>query len=303
MNLNISWSQPTPAPSCGYKILYRRKSEATYTELDTSGTTSRVTVAAPASYEGIVESFCCNENVSTGTPFGINAYSSISGSTTITVGRNPQINITSSYGNPYSTIIVGRYTVSTSGSPVNYNFSITYPANTTSYSSIQSSVTLSGSQSIIAFQINTISPIFNKGGQIQQYDSVNTPPYFKYYWIGNTSGTTWNGAPISLPSFTLDLFEVTELATDNTTILAGNLHTSYILQTSGSTYSTVTFEVFDATNAVIGTVVASTTTLGLIEVVIPLLKVNSPLTSATQFTMKVYWPSGVLVDSLAFYLP
>jgi len=74
MNLQYKWAGPNPIPSCGFKILYRTKSAANYTELDTSGSTSGNTIAIPITmfgcYEGIVQANCCNSNVSVGIPYG-----------------------------------------------------------------------------------------------------------------------------------------------------------------------------------------------------------------------------------------
>lgn len=73
MNLSITWVPPVPAPTCGYRALYRAKGAAAYTEISTSGTTATVVLTAPACYEGLVKSDYCSGTAS-GVPFGINSY-------------------------------------------------------------------------------------------------------------------------------------------------------------------------------------------------------------------------------------
>lgn len=296
MNLNLAWSAPTPIPSCGYKALYRRKGDPSYTEADTSGTTATILIAAPASYEGSIISNCCSDE-SSGTPYGVNAYSALIVTPAIDLNHVLTVTVTSLYANPYDTIVFGSFTVNA----VPVSFSVTYPANSTTHT-----FTIAGSYTgAIAGLSADCSSIFDNGGQLQRFDFVNTPPYFHFYWSGNISGTTWNGAPSDLPSFTLDAFTATEISPDGTTVLAGTLDMSYILHTFYPTiYTTVTIEVFDPLNvAPIGSIVVGTSPLGLRSTAISLAKGTSPLTSATAFIMKTFLPNLTLLDTKTFYLP
>lgn len=312
MNLNISWPAPSPLPTCGYKAQYRRKGDPSYTEIDTSGTTIAVTVSAPASYEGLIISDCCNDSVSSGTPFGVNGFSAISVGVQVQVDFGMPgfpnwylVTISSTYANSYDTIVSGNFHSNVSGTTV-VPFSLTYPAGvTTSSQFVVSGPQPSSGTTISNINVYAVSPIFNNGGQLQQFDTVNTPPYFEFYWSGNISGTTWNGAPSGLPSFSLDTFVVTETNPDATVILAGNLNISYILHELYPTiYTSFTVEIFDPLDvAAIGTVILGVSPLGLRSTTIALVKGSSPLTTATAFIMKTILPDLTVLDTKTFYLP
>ena len=302
MNLDIAWSTPAPSPTCGYKALYRRRADPTYTEVDTSGTTLVIPVSSPASYEGKVVCDCCSESVSAGVAFGVNAYSLVSASAVLSNGQL-SLTVSSAYGNPYDTLVTGSITVMVNSSPVAVPYTVTYPRGKTS------NVFPLGAQAgttVSATTITALAPVFANNGQLQELDPIRTPPYFKFYYAGQISGNTWGGSPASLPSFTLDQFNVTETSVDGTTVLAGQLLFSYILgAVFPNSFTNFTIEVFDpaAPSVPIGSVILSKTPLGLRSESILLNKSASPLTSATQFTMKVYWPDNTLFDTKQFYLP
>lgn len=307
MNLNLLWSVPTPNPNCGFKALYRRKSDPSYTELDISGSTisgSTISITTPANYEGDIVSNCCSDNLSLGSPFGVNAYVLLNSSALLqsTLG----LVLSSIYSNSYDTLVNGNVVVILNDeSHFNVPFSVTYGAgNKTQTYSLG---VVSQSQSILSTNITTISPIFNGGGQLQQLDIVNTPPYFSFYSASEISGSSWAGAPTQLPSFTLDGFNVTELDVDGVTVLSGNLIMSYILSqvydnTSGST--DVLIEIIDQSNqVVIGSTFSNTSPVGLRNVTISLTKSVTTLDSSSQFKMRTFWPNGILIDTKVFYFP
>lgn len=304
MNLNLVWSAPTPNPSCGFKAQYRRKGDPAYTELDISGSTvsgSTIAVVAPANYEGMIISNCC-ETVSAGQPFGVNAYVPLYAVASYSSGlQKIIITLTSAYSIGYDVLIQGSVTIN--GIPT--AFSGTYSAGSTS--SIIEVQSGSPSNVLTNTVLTVVAPVFNNGGQLQQLDSINTPSYFKLYWSGNISGATWTGAPTQLPSFTLDAFNVTETSSPSGEILAGNLLMSYVLgevfdNTSG--FTSVSIEVFDPVGTVlIGSTIVNVTPLGLRNISISLAKSTSLLTTATAFTMKVLWPNDTVIDTKTFYLP
>lgn len=299
MNLNIGWTPPSPIPTCGYKALYRRNGDPAYTQIETSGTSLVIPVTAPVSYEGTVISDCCESAASSGIAFGINAYSTFTVSAVVSNLGVCTVTIASTYPNPYATVITGSFVLN---GTTTVNFSITYAAGYTTQSTI-----IAGTYVQLAtasnYNVSSVAPVFNNGGQLQQFDSVNTPEYFGFYWSGNISGTTWDGSPVSLPSFSQNAFNVTEIATDGTTVLAGNFLFSYILdRIYANSFNTVTFEVFDGAT-MIGTTTSFKMPLGLRQESIALTKGSNPLGTSTAFTMKAYWPDGTLIDTRTFYLP
>lgn len=305
MDLNLVWPLPSPNPGCGFKVLYRRKSDSAYTELDISGSTvsgSTIPISAPADYEGKVISNCCGENVSPGAPFGVNAYVLLSTSA-VYEGSNVMMTLSSPYSSGYDTLVNGTVTiVLNNASHQDIPFSVTYSAGNTT-----ETFNLGSHQGVAVFAsvITAIAPVFNNGGQLQQTDSVNTPPYFMFYYAGQD--LTWHGSPTELPSFTLDAFNPTEIAADGVTVLAGSMLMSYILGSvidSTSGFTSISIEVFDPMAAApIGTTIVNTSPVGLRNIAINLTKASSPLSNATQFTMKAFWPDTTLIDQKAFYLP
>jgi hypothetical protein len=307
MNLTINWANPTPAPSCNFKLEYRKNAAANYIETDVSGTTAIIPITVPASYEGSVTSNCCDSNLATPTPFGVNGYSPITVEIENVIGpgniNKYEATVTSSYGNPYEVYLSGIFDSTTSGVTTSVPYTIQYPADSTSLVEYLAG-NPSGTTVVSNVELVTIAPVFDNGGQLQQLDAFTTPDYFQYYWSADTSGTTWNGAPISLPSFLIKNFIVTELDVDGTTVLAGNLFISYILSEYFATsFTSITFEVYDATDQVVGSLIVSTGPLGLRNEIIPLTKVTSPLDDTTEFTLKVLWPTTAEVDSKTFYFP
>lgn len=301
MNLDISWSVPSPAPTCGFKAQYRRKTDPTYTEVDTTGTTLALSVEAPASYEGKVFCDCCSESISNGVSFGINAYSLLSASAVVN-NQTLTLTLSSDYSNPYDTLVEGNITVVVQNNPQVVPFSVTYNKDNTTQ---DFNLGASQGQSVDSTEITVIGPIFNGGGQLQQVDPLSTPPYFKFYYSGEISGNTWNGSVASLPSFTLDQFNVTELAVDGITPLAGQLMFSYILGTVfPNAWDSFSIEVYDPSSSVlVGSTILSKLPLGLRSEVINLTKDVSPLDNTTEFVMKVLWPDNTIFDVKTFYLP
>ncbi len=302
MNLDITWSAPSPVPGCGYRALYRRKSDPSYTEIDTSGNTLSVSVEAPASYEGKLVSDCCSESTSPGAAFGVNAYDTI----VADVAYDPDtqgalLTLTTTYASVYDTIVNGIVDIDYGIGPVTTPFEVTYPAGSTTYTTVLMQAIPSAVFTDLT--IGGVSPIFGNGGELQQYDAVNTPPYYKLYWEGNVSGTTWAGSPSELPSFTLDAFTPTEYDVDEN-VLAGVLNMSYIIgEQYSNDFNTLTMEVYDATSVLIGTTTLTKAPNGLRQASIALEKASSELSTSTEFTMKVLWPDLTLIDTKVFYLP
>jgi hypothetical protein len=292
MNLDITWTEPTPVPTCGYRLLFRRNSDPSYTEIDTSGTSSTIPVER-ASYEGKIISDCCSESISTGTPFGVNGYALLDINLEIS-GTALILTLTSPYVSPYDTIISINYTVDS----VPMTFEFTLPSNTDYYYHI---IAGSYSGAVVLLEV-TATPIFDNGGLLQQLDPVSTPVYAQFYW-GDQSVIAWNGAPISLPSFTLTRFVVTEVDVDLTTVLAGRLDISYILSEYFMTsFTSLEFEVYDDTT-LIGSTIVSTGPLGARTASINLVKGANSLSTSTVFIMQAVWPDTSIIDTKTFYLP
>ena len=305
MNLALNWNGPTPTPTNGFKILYRTKSTASYTEFDTSGSTSGNTVAIPVttftSYEGTIQGNCGNGSLSEGVPWGTNAYLPLTVSITQTNNKY-NVSVTSRYGNPYSILLSGSFTDSNHVGSILFN-NVIYPSGSTSAVIPTGIVSYSGTISNLV--ISAVNPLFDNGGQIQQLDTLLTPSYFQPYWSGNTSGATWSGAPFDLPSFTIDGFDITEVDVNGNTT-AGTILVSYILDHLAITqFTQYTYDVYDPGNNLLGSLITLTTPLGLRQDAIQIVRVNAgyPLKSTTQFTIKMYYPNGTLIDSKQFYLP
>jgi len=313
MNLAINFDNPTPAPDCGYKAWYRRKGDTSYSTATTSGSTSGetsigITVSAPACYEGYVKSDCCNNNLSLAAPYGVNAYSPVDVAVEVaTVSEELvfQATITSTYANPYDVLIGGTFNDTSISGTTTIAYTATYPAG-----SITATVTLVGtpvtSEDVIsAVTITAIAPVFDNGGTLQQYDAVYTPSYFQFY-DGSTSGVTWDGAPTTLPSFTLDDFNITAIDL-NGNATAGRLLCSWIQHSlygdAESPYNYITLQVKDADNVIIGSLLTTPLILGLINISIPLVKANRALVPSTPFTMVARWADNTIIASKVFYLP
>lgn len=309
MNLHISWTNPTPLPSCGFDAYYRRKGDNEYSTLATSGTTSGSTVhiSAPASYEGYVKSDCCSGVVSPAAPFGVNAYSGVHIAISFTTNPLPSYiaTITSTYANPYDTLITGTFVSTNTSGATTIGYTATYPADSVIVTVVLGNSPASSSETISSPVITSISPVFNNGGSLQQFDSVDTPPYFMFY-DSSTSGVTWNGSPTTLPSFTLDAFNVTSQDT-NLNILAGDLLISWIQESlylaAVSPYDYITFQVKDADNVIIGSLLTTPGTLGLVNAIIPLTKAARALIPTTPLIMVTRWGNTSLISSKSFYLP
>lgn len=309
MHLNITWNNPVPLPSCGFDAYYRRKGDSEYSTLATSGTTSGSTVpiSAPASYEGYVKSDCCSGVVSPPAPFGVNAYSGLHVAISFTTNPIPSYiaTITSSYPNPYNTLITGTFISTNTSGSTTVAYSATYPAGSITATVVLGNSPASSSETITNPLIVSIAPVFDNGGSIQQFDAVDTPPYFMFY-DGSTSGVTWNGSPTTLPSFTLDAFNVTS-QDSNLNILSGDLLVSWIQESlymsAVSPYDFITFQVKDADNVIIGSLLTTPNALGLVNAVIPLTKAARALIPTTPLIMITRWGNTSLISSKSFYLP
>jgi len=111
MRIYLQWLNPAPFPTCGFKVLYRRKGDSAYSSVDTSGTTTSgstmltVPIDAPSCYEGLIQSNCCDNILSPGDPYGVNVY--VGMAVSVAVRLDPlafRVTLTSAYGNPYDTL-------------------------------------------------------------------------------------------------------------------------------------------------------------------------------------------------------
>ena len=305
MNLIITWTAPVPLPDCGFIINYRRNYDSTYTAISTSGTTSgntySVEVEAAACFEGYIQSNCCSDNLSINTGFGVNSYQPLTIDATI---MDTQITDTgtSEFPNPYDVVVSGDAYITTLGVPSTVPVSGTYPAGSTEYVIFETTAPFTV---LNGFTVNSIVPVFDQGGALQQYDSVNTPPYFQFYWDQNTSGTTWNGSPLDLPSFILREFNITTQSPGGD-VLAGNLLISWIAppQYGGddSEYNEVILNVYDSTSAFMGSATIYPTR-GFVQATISIEKGVDTIGPGTEFTMTSQWGDGTVTATKLFYLP
>jgi hypothetical protein len=298
MELSLGWVAPVPAPTCGYKALYRANGQTAYTEVSTSGTTVTINSIPPACYEGFVKSDFCSGNTATGVPFGINAYQPFYVDITINESAEAVIDITSDYAGPYDLIIGGSFvTTANQQSTTHYFNNITYPAGSTDYSEILGG-SYPGSPVISDVTVTAFAPFFNEGEQLQQLDPINTPEYFQFYW-DEVSPAAWNGAPISLPSFTLNQFTATDVDISGNTI-AGTLSFSYIIS-----------EIYDGPSTLVELVVTdddnneSSTFVSIAQAGLVTGSINMAITGAVDQVrqMAAYWPDTTLIDQLSFNLP
>jgi len=306
--MTITWDSPITLPDGGFIGSYRRRAMTTpYETFVTSGTTSgntySLTVEAPASYDGYMQSVCTAlDSTSEQDPFGVNAYLPLNFSAETNVAGQLVLTVYSDFGNPYDTLVTGTIVASDASSNA---FSVTYDAtNTTQEFTIVNN--LPPSQPATSITVSSIAPAFDNGGQIQQLDTVLTPDYFLFY-NGLTSGTTWNGNPALLPSFTLDNFIPTEQDVDEN-ITKGLLNFSWIYNSvymSGvSPYTFVTLKVLDpADDSVMGTVIMAPTPIGLRNNSIEITKQITAITDANQFKLRLYWANGSNGGTVTFYLP
>lgn len=306
--MTITWDSPISLPDGGFIGSYRRKAMSTpYSTFVTSGTTSgntySLTVEAPASYEGYMQSSCIAlDSESSNDPFGVNAYLPLNFSAETDVAGQLILTISSDFGNPYDTLVAGIIIASDASSNA---FSVTYDAtNTTQEFTIVNN--LPPSQPATSITVSSIDPAFDNGGQIQQLDTVLTPDYFLFY-DGLTSGTTWNGNPALLPSFTLDTFIPTEQDVDEN-ITKGLLSFSWIYDSvymsAVSPYTFVTLKVLDpADDSVMGSVVMSPTPIGLRSNSIEITKQVTAITDSNSFKLRLYWANGSNGGTITFYLP
>jgi hypothetical protein len=305
MILSITYDTPTPPATCGFKAQYRKNTAAVYTEIlaEESATGMTATVAAPCCIEGYVQSDCCDGLLSVNTPFGINSYVEFE----TEAGNNTEIQqftitVTSEYANPYDTLVAGTLSYTVTGDPYTLNYDVTLPAGETT---ITENIGVASISAIIVSNVVTShSPIFSYGGELQQTDPLRTPDYFAF--IASPSGSTWDGSPTSLPSFTQNAFIVTE-QDESENVTAGNLLISWIYDSiyeDGVTpYDNVTFEVYDSNSDLIGTNMVSTSTKGLRNTTIALTKDTIPLTETNEFTMTTRWDDNSEIVSKVFYLP
>jgi hypothetical protein len=318
MNLGLTWTNPAPLPACGYNILYRQQGYPIYSTATTSGTTSGSTsvtipVLAPANYEGVIQSNCCSGNNSPGQPFGINSYLGFGLQIIPEPGQNSYYKaiISSVYGNPYATYISGNFLLTTTSGATSgtttVNFTnLIYPAASINTSAtIAISLPTANTYSISNIVVTAVTPQFDYGGGLQQFDALLTPEYFGFYF---GTKAPWNGSPLSHASFVLSNFQVTQQDVNNNA-LVGNLAISWIQGSlfSGGTgiYDNVTLAVTDPATSVVGAVSFPQSPLGLRNNTITLTRTNSsyPLTSSTLFTITATWANGSTINTTTFYLP
>lgn len=317
--LNILWSTPTPLPQCGYVTNYRPNGNPFYipvNTVNTSGSTSGISSVSipglsPACYEGYVQSNCCASQLSVNVPFGINSYQPFY-LNVATIGNTWNVIGTSAYPNPYPTLVTVTFYYQINGTPYTVTGSGTYPANVTTASVL---ITNTPGGSVLNYiVVNNMSPIFNKGGSLQQFDSVSTPAYFQFYnTSGCTSGTTsgctspvWNGSPLNLPSFILRSFIVTTTDASGNA-LVGNLQIQWIqnsVYNAGTgIYNSIIFTVYDPNGTSMGSIIAPFGVPGFNSAIISITKVSAPINPSTGFTLTTAWANTSLSGTNLFYLP
>lgn len=312
MTLTIQWNNPTPHPTCGYKAFYRQKGGISYSSINTSGSTSAttslvVTTNAPACYEGYIQSDCCSDNFSENNGWAVNAYSPVGVVASIrTSPLSYIVTITSAYPNPYDTIIEGTYVSNLAGTR---SYSATYPAGSTSAVVVVSGTPASNAETISNTTISTISPVFNNGGSLQQYDAVNTPDYFRFTATsGQTSGTTfWNGNPMVLPSFTLDSFNVTEVDGSGV-VQQGVIQLSWaqgvVYGSAVHPYNIINAQVKDPGGNLMGEAIWTMGTTGLKNVQITINKTSGyTISTVLNMSMVLTWADDSVLGTSSFYLP
>jgi hypothetical protein len=310
--ITLTWDNPTPHPTCGYKAFYRRNGDPTYTEVDTSGSTSgtttvTATIAAPACIEGYVQSNCCDGFLSTELPFGINTYGTFAVDIVVDVPNQQFVGtVTTDYVQPYDVEISGEISYTVNGDPFTVVYSMTLVAG--ELSSTQNLGFVSASAIIVSYNVQANNPVFDYGGQLQQFDAISTPSYIGLYW-DETTGTTWTGDPAALPSFNLQAFNITEIDTDTGLTLQGDLLCSWIYDSlydgGAAPYNLITFEVTDPDSNVLGSVTIDPTVLGLRNTTISLTLADNayPFDDTTLFIMEIFGSDGVRFGSHEFYIP
>lgn len=316
MILHLNWLKPATLPNCDYKVAYRRMGESSYTELETSGNTSGITsgstditVSAPACYEGYVQSNCCADNYSSPDKWGINAYSTVSVAISMVASPLKYLaTVTSTYANPYDTIITGTFVSDLAGT---VSYTLTYPANSTTATVYLSNIAVSANEVISSVGITTIVPQYANGGQLQQLDAVRTPAYFEFYnSSGDTSGaTTTYGNPLTLPSFVLEQFNPTETDVSGN-VTAGDLLIAWIQDSKYGSgiypYDTLNFDVTEnGSGTILGSGVISTSENGIKNLTISIVKGANNITTSVLYRLTVYWTDDTQPPSpyRTFYLP
>jgi len=306
--LYLTWQDVAIYPSCGYQVSYRTKGSSSYLTLTTSGTTSGTTtistlVTAPASYEGYIQSNCCSSNLSGNLPFGANGYQPITVSVSVVNNVAYQVHVASAFGSPYDTLVSGTFNSINASGTTSIPYSVTYPANADTAVLNVLGYTPAGNPTVQALTVN-LSPVFDNGGSLQQFNNSLTPSYFKFYF---TSGTTWNGSPTVLPSFTLDRFTVTETDISGN-VLAGDINISWIYDQIYGTgvipYNTLTLRVVDpGNNNVMGSATVSTAVLGAINTTVSITKQLTAITTSNSFNIQALWSNLSVINTVPFYLP
>lgn len=260
-NLSLTWNAPASAPSCGYRVQYRRSGQPSYTtttSLLPSLTVSNVTYGC---YEGNISSNCCSGDYSTPVPFGVNAYNEITISSADGPGDTVEITITPAQWLSYQTYVTGTVTISTSPAEViSFNQILASGLSNTVFTlqdpgggdyilppgAIVSSIVITG----ITEHFGTIL------GSIQNLDPIATPLYSQPYY---DTIPVWNGSPLSLPSFILSDFTPDGNG-------GGVLDFQFILSSINVSIPNVTINIVDSSlspNQIIGTAIVPMTTLGL----------------------------------------
>lgn len=308
--LGVQWTEPTPVPSCGYRVQFRRNTEADYQSGETSGTTFIMPLNDEqlGSYEGMVICDCCDGKTSQGKRFGVNANTPLTfvGS----VQADPLkfiIAVSAIYPNTYDVEITGVLNVHSDVGGIDYSVgfgTLTLPKGDTSAQRVFGSP-IDATDTITSVDITAISPIFNNGGKLQQYDPINTPPFLGYY---DGSGSI-PADGIFLPSTVLRQFNVTEVDVDDNP-LAGNLIMSVIVDTTGTPIPDLPFDtaivaIFDGLSEIGSLLISLEQVLigGYMEFTIPMIKGDNPIDTSTVYTMKLLLPDDTPVGSAVFHLP
>ena len=319
-SLTILWAAPIPNPTCNYIVAYRAKSAASYTFVNTSGSTSGINslvvpTILPACYEGFVQSNCCGDNLSdvSTSKWGVNAWQPFYVNAWV-VGTQIMASIYTLYPNPYPLFVNFTYHKTNTSGTTSSSFSGQLPANNTYYSAV-AEVGIPAGTTISSVLTPSWASVFDNGGNLQQKDTVNTPQYFGFYnTSGCTSGTTsgctppvWNGSPITLPSFTLDGFNVTNIDTMGNPI-GGNLLVSWIQAGTfgggAGIYHTITFQIFDLTGTILqGLVTVPYGVPGLNNATIPILSTLGTIDIYKEYMMKTLWADTSVSGTALFFLP
>lgn len=301
MKLNIQWTSPAVAPECGFRVQYRQKGASSYSVLSASGTvnSSGITsvdlpVTEEGSYEGLVQSNCCDGDYSTGVAFGTNTYNPV----TVSIAEYPlngrvyyRARIQSAFQNPWPVYITGSFKETCASGQRDIPFTLIYTAGYTDlYQFITDNAenpviaTCSGA-SLSALVVDNISVDFPRSSEVQIFDTVNTPKYTQPYW---NEIPEWNGSPVYLPSFSIDLF-TPQSSTE------GVLRISWIMDekfmNAVAPYDTVIIDIYDGAERIGSSNPINMSRMGLLNENITLTKDTQDFDENAVFTIHARLPN------------